>query len=230
MCGRFALGIPKKRLEEVFGVAAPDEYASRFNIAPGGDIFVVIGPEGEHRLESRWWGLVPHWAKARDMGHSMINARSETLFEKPAFSEAARYQRCLVPAQAFYEWQRLGHGKQPYAIGVNEQDVFGMAGITARWVDSASGEVVDSVAIVTCEANQLVGPIHDRMPVILPREAWALWLDPSLTEPRDVAPLLTPYPAEAMGAWLVPYGVNNPAHEDPGMLDPITPVRQGRLI
>lgn len=226
MCGRFALGIPKKRLEEVFGAAAPEEYLPRYNLAPGQDIPVVTSSG----MVMRRWGLVPHWAKDTSVGFRMINARSETVFDKPAFREPVRSSRCLVPAQAFYEWKAGENGKLPYAVGMTESELFAMAGITAHWQDGETGEVVESVAILTCAANTLMESIHDRMPVILPPAVWSTWLDPSVTQPESLAPLLSPFSASSMRAWPVSTVVNRVAHDGPELLDRIEVMRQGSLF
>jgi len=226
MCGRFALGIPKKRLEEVFGTPAPEEYAPRYNLAPGQDIPAVASTG----MAMRRWGLVPHWAKDPSVGFKMINARSETVFEKPAFREPVRVGRCLVPAQAFYEWKAGEQGKQPYAIGVADSDLFAMAGVSARWQDAETGEVVDSVAVLTCASNELMASIHDRMPVILPSEAWSAWLDPAVTKSEILAPLLVPFTARSMRAWTVSQAVNKVVHEGPELLERVDVLRQGSLF
>lgn len=226
MCGRFALGIPKKRLEEVLGTPAPEDYAPRYNLAPGQDIPAVA----HSGMTIRRWGLVPHWAKDPSVGFRMINARSETVFEKSAFREPVRVGRCLVPAQAFYEWKAGEQGRQPYAIDVAGSDFFAMAGVSARWQDAETGEVVDSVAVLTCASNELMATIHDRMPVILPQEVWSIWLDPALTGPDDLAPLLAPFPARLMRVWAVSSSVNRVAHDGPGLLDRVDVIRQGSLF
>lgn len=226
MCGRFALGIPKKRLEEVFETPTPEEYAPRYNLVPGQAIPVVASSG----MGMRRWGLVPHWAKDASIGFRMINARSETVFDKPAFRDPVRSGRCLVPAQAFYEWQAGQTGKQPYAIGVDGADLFAMAGITARWQDGETGEVVDSVSILTCAPNKLMRPIHDRMPVILAPEAWSAWLDPSETRPEALAGLLVPFPAVGMRAWPVSPAVNRVDNDGPDLLNRVDVMRQGSLF
>ena len=164
------------------------------------------------------WGLVPHWADHPRNGPP-INARSETVFAKPAFREAVRRGRCLVPAQAFYEWKREGGAKQPFAIGAAGADVFAMAGIADRWRDPDTGDELDTLAILTCAPNAVMAAIHDRMPVILPESAWRAWLDPSLTEPGDLASLLAPCPAESLCAWPVGDAVNAVGNDGPGLLE-----------
>lgn len=172
MCGRFAIGIPKKRLEELFEVSVGEVYSPRYNVAPGSDVLAIDAPEGAARAVSLRWGLVPHFAKDASVGFSMTNARSETVFEKAAFRDGVCLNRCLVPAQAFYEWKEIDGRKQPYAITLDDTDVFAMAGLTANWEDRATGKVIDSFTILTCPPNALMETIHHRMPVIVPQSAW----------------------------------------------------------
>ena len=216
MCGRFALGIPKKRLEEVFGLPAPDGYAPRYNVAPGTNV-LALQAGGEPRLAFRRWGLVPPWADDPKVGFRLINARSETVFDKPSFRDGVRSHRLLVPAQAFYEWRREGRSRTPFALAVNDADCFAMAGIGAGWTDPATGEVLETLSVLTCEPNAVMAPIHERMPVILPPTAWPGWLDPA-TGREALARLLVPYPAEGMRAWPVASRVNSPASEGPELL------------
>lgn len=226
MCGRFALGIPKKRLEAVFGLPVPDGYAPRYNAAPGQAV-AVAAPEGF--LLPRW-GLVPPWADPDAAG--LINARSETVFDKPSFRDAVRARRCLVPAQAFYEWRRQGRARQPFAFAVEDADVFAMAGILSRRRDGATGAEIDTLAILTCAANAVMAPVHDRMPVILPDSAWGAWLDPATQGPGGIADLLVPYPAQSMRAWPVGAAVNAVGNDGPSLLDraEIAAPQQGSLL
>ncbi|CCH48936.1 SOS response-associated peptidase [Pseudodesulfovibrio piezophilus] len=230
MCGRFALGIPKKQLAEALEVQVPENYDPRLNVAPGQEIHTLANMGGKRCWSTRWWGLVPHRAEEKKAGYTMINIRAETLFDKPSFGESVQHGRCLVPAQAFYEWQRLGHGKQPYAVGLLDNEVFCMAALSASWQDAKIGEVVDSVAILTCEANAVMSPLHERMPVIVPHEKWDQWLDPENIWPETLRDMLVPYQGNDMRAWLVSYAVNDPGHESEDLLDSISAPRQGRLL
>lgn len=230
MCGRFALGIPRKRLEECFGTVAPDSYSPRYNIGPGQDIIVVEEQGAGIGMGGRRWGLIPHWTKTASSTHAMINARSETVFDKPAFRDAVRRSRCLVPAQAFYEWEKTDSGKQPYAIGLDSEAVFAMAGIGSRWIDPDSGETVYSVAVLTCPANARVAAVHDRMPVILAPEDWNRWLVPGDDNPEALSSLLVPYPADRMSVWPVSTAVNAVSNDSPDLLRPKTKHVQGRLF
>lgn len=226
MCGRFALGVPKKRLEEVFGMDAPDDYTPRYNVSPGQDILVVR----EESMAYRKWGLVPHWAKEASVGFRMINARSETVFNNPAFREPVRQSRCLIPLEAFYEWNETPSGKQPHAISIDNSDIFTMAGIAASWQDRETGEVLDSVAVLTCASNSLMNHIHGRMPVILDPQAWETWLDSSVARAELLSPLLVPCPASFMRAWSVSTAVNKVASEGKALLSRVGVHRQGSLI
>src|SRR6266487_1578561 len=184
MCGRFRLARKKEILEEHFGAgcALDDaEWTARYNVAPGQQIAVVrqdpVAPV--RRLEQLRWGLVPEWAKEPAIGYKMINARAETAAERPAFRDALLARRCLVPADGFYEWKREGKQKLPFCFAMADDALFAFAGLWERW-RSPQGQLLESCAILTTEANELMRDVHDRMPVILPAEAFELWLDPGL--------------------------------------------------
>tara|TARA_Y100001954_G_scaffold236518_1_gene297416 strand:- start:524 stop:1231 length:708 start_codon:yes stop_codon:yes gene_type:complete len=230
MCGRFALGIPRKRLEEALGCPAPESYVPRYNIGPSQDVLVIEEQDGVVSTGYRSWGLIPHWAKARESMSGLINARSETVFEKPAFRDTVRRTRCLVPAQAFYEWGKTGNRKQPYAIGMNSGEVFAMAGIGSRWIDPVSGEVVDSIAILTCQPNEKVAAIHDRMPVIVDAIDWNHWLNNDNNTPAQLGSLLVPYPADRMRIWPVSTAVNSVTNDTHDLLRPESRATQGSLF
>lgn len=229
MCGRFALGIPKRRLEEIFSTPMPDDYSPRYNIAPGQEAVVIVDDHGVAGRMCRW-GLVPHFAKDAKAGFRMINARSETVFDKPAFRGAVRSSRCLVPVQAFYEWKHCGDSKQPYAINANDMDVFALAGLTAYWENQATGEVIESFTVLTCAPNELMASIHDRMPVILSPDAWSGWLDPAISEPDQLRSLFAPYPADLMRARPVGAAVGRVENDSPNLLEPVEIYKQGRLL
>ncbi|WP_316897434.1 SOS response-associated peptidase [Pseudodesulfovibrio indicus] len=228
MCGRFALGIPKKRLEEVFGLPAPEGYAPRYNAVPGTDVLAVSG----RGFVFRRWGLVPSWADDPKIGWKLVNARAETVFDKPSFREGARSDRLLVPAQAFYEWRREDRARTPFAVEVRDADCFALAAVGSVWTDPATGGLLKTLAVLTCAPNALMAPIHDRMPVILPPSAWAAWLDPGAESPEALVPLLAPYPADAMRARPVSARVNSPVADGPELLEPVpsSPSRQGSLL
>jgi putative SOS response-associated peptidase YedK len=222
MCGRFTLTTPLGAVALRFGVRAGLEeagYIPRYNIAPTQTV-IVIGDDGQRYLTRMRWGLIPSWAKDPAIGNRMINARAETVATKRAFRAALRKRRCLVVADGFYEWQKQGRTKQPFRIVLRSREPFGFAGLWESWL-SPEGEEIKSCTIITTEANELLLPIHDRMPVILTREAEAAWLDPAIQEPTQLLPLLKPYPAEGMELYPVSTRVNNPAHDGSECMEPL---------
>lgn len=211
-------------MARLFGVAVPDEHAPRYNIAPSQGILAVRaapdGGDGAREAAVLRWGLVPSWAKDPDIGNRMINARAETVAEKPSFRAAFRRRRCLVPATGFYEWRAASGPKQPYTIGMADGGPFAMAGLWEHWTEP-DGAAVETCAILTTEANELLRPIHARMPVIVAPSDFDLWLDPALAMPELLAPLLRPFDAAAMAAHPVSRHVNNVRNDDPACLEPV---------
>ncbi len=199
MCGRFALTAPASTIAEVFQVDVLPDVLPRYNVAPTTEVpCVVQNAEGQRVLETFRWGLVPSWSKDRKAAASMINARAETVASKPAFRSAWKRRRLLVPADGFYEWQRIDpKHKVPHLIGVTGGGLFAMAGLYESWTDPETGEVLKTCTVVTTGPNALMTPIHDRMPVILPPSAWDRWLDPK-TPPETLSELLVPFPADQM--------------------------------
>jgi putative SOS response-associated peptidase YedK len=188
MCGRFALIIDASLLADVFDVDPPRELEPRFNIAPTQTIPIVrANREGSRELALVRWGLVPSWAKDEKMGARMINARGETVVEKPSFRSAVKSRRCLIPADGFYEWVRTGEGKQPHFIHFSDARVFAFAGLWERW-HKASGEPVDTCTVITTSPNELIADLHDRMPVILPQTVYDEWLEPAPLDADRVPP------------------------------------------
>ena len=200
MCGRYALYSGHGRLVEQFALDANrvPTLPLRYNIAPGQAVSVVRIPPGDS--DRVWdqilWGLIPAWVKDPKTAYRSINAKAKTVALKPSFKAAFRCRRCLIPADGFYEWKELTSGSQPYYTRMQDERPFAFAGLWERW--EGGGELIESCTIITTTANALVRTIHDRMPVILPRETYDTWLDPSLQDPRHLLPLLKPYPAEAM--------------------------------
>lgn len=168
---------------------------------------------GDRELAFLRWGLVPSWADDPAIGNRLINARSETVAEKPSFRTAFKRRRCLIPADGFFEWKKEVKHKQPYLIGVEQDGPFAFAGLWEDW--ERDGEVIESCTILTTTANDLMRPLHERMPVILTAKDYDLWLDPSVQDAAAVLPLLQPYPAGEMFAYPVSTWVNDPKHEDP---------------
>jgi putative SOS response-associated peptidase YedK len=219
MCGRYTWKTPVNVLAEQFQI---DEYPSSmnasYNIAPTQEVAAVIEGEGKRKLEMLHWGLIPSWADDPSMGNKMINARAETVAEKPSFRKAFRNHRCLVLADGFYEWQKTGNGKQPYYIRMEDGSPFAFAGLWESW---QNGREIRSATIITTDANDVVGPIHNRMPVILHPEDYALWLDPDFDEKEPLTTLLKPYPAEAMEAYPVSRRVNSPSNNEPSCIESV---------
>ncbi len=221
MCGRFALFAPGQEVGAQFAVAIDHDLAPRYNIAPTQPVAAVRldGKTGARELTYFHWGLIPSWAKDPKIGSRMINARSETAAEKPSFRAAFKRRRCLIPASGFYEWQKIGQGKQPVFIrGANEQ-LLGLAGLWEIW-HSSDGSVVESCTILTTEPNELLAPIHNRMPVIVAPQDYSMWLDPG-DYPEEGLHLLRPYQEEALEAYPVSTAVNNPRNDSQTCIEPI---------
>jgi putative SOS response-associated peptidase YedK len=219
MCGRYSLQARSSEIVEAFALAEAIAYSSRYNIAPTQNVPVVRHDPagGDRRMELVRWGLTPPWARGP---RPIINARSETIAEKPSFRAAFRHRRCLVPATGFYEWQKLGTAKQPFHIRTREGGVFAFAGIWDRCPD-ADGNPVDAFAILTCAPNETMKPIHNRMPVILDPGAYSVWLDSSLESAEPLVALMVPAPDDRLAAYPVSNRVNSPAHDDPGCVEPL---------
>lgn len=219
MCGRFVQSSPVERYARMFGVATTVESTPRYNAAPTQPILAVrVAPSGRRELVPLRWGLIPAWSAGPDSRYSMINARAETVHQKPAYRDAFRRRRCLIPADGFYEWRQERSGREPYYIRLRDGEPFAFAGLWESW-QQPDGERIDSCTIIVTEANELVRPIHDRMPVILPPESHSAWLDPDQHDPARLLPLLRPYPAQAMEAWRVSRRVNNPRHDGPDLIE-----------
>lgn len=215
MCGRFSLAAAIEELAEAFSVLEPPPAPeARFNIAPSQALLAVVA-DPERRFVRLRWGLIPSWAKDPSMGARLINARAETVAEKPSFRSAFKARRCLIPATGFYEWQRREAGKkQPYYLRLQAARPFAFAGLWERWT-GLEGEVIDSCTILTTSASTLMEPIHDRMPVILESRDYELWLDPDTRSPDRLVPLLKPYPSDQMSAHQVSSLVNSPTNDSP---------------
>ena len=221
MCGRFTLRTPANIFKDVFGLEPLPGLRPRYNIAPTQPIAVVRAEGAKRRLHMLRWGLVPWWAKDISIGNRLINARAETIATKPAYREPFEQRRCLIPADGFYEWQRLGNGrKQPFHVDLSTGDPFGFAGVWDRWRDPASGAVTESCALITIEANSVVAPIHHRMPVTLTPSSFAAWLERD-AEPERLQELLCPIAGERVRVTPVSVLVNRPDNDDPRCLDPV---------
>lgn len=223
MCGRYSLTKPELlKADHRFQLdLVPANLMPRYNIAPSQQVAAILNA-APSTLQLVRWGLIPSWAKDPMIGYRMINARAETLAEKPAFRRPLQRKRCLIPADGFYEWQRLGTRKVPHWIRLISGEVFAFAGLWDSWTDPKTKAAVTSCTIITTTPNQLLASIHDRMPVILPRESEAAWLSEGLA-PEQACALLTPYPATQMKASPISTLVNSPSNDTPEVLEPEIP-------
>ncbi|WP_019123730.1 SOS response-associated peptidase [Brevibacillus massiliensis] len=221
MCGRFSLfANPLDFMSEFEIDQLPFDWNPRYNIAPGQMIPAVIADGGKRRAGQLRWGLVPSWAKDEKIGYKMINARAETLQEKPAFRRLFEKKRCIIPADGFYEWKQLDKGKQPMRITLKDDGLFAFAGLFDTWT-SPAGENVHSCTIITTKPNELVAEIHDRMPVILKKEDVGTWLDRERYDTDLLQSLLVPYDAEQMMAYPVASTVNSPKNDLPECIEEV---------
>ncbi len=235
MCGRFTQTKDKDEIAELFGLPplpeyeprawSPTEAPARFNIAPTQDVLVIRTATSGRTGEWMRWGLVPPSAKDLKGGARMINARSETIFDKPVFKTAAKYRRCLIPTDGFFEWRREGKTKQPFYIQTNGE-TFAMAGLYERW-KAPSGDTVKTVTILTCAPNALVETLHDRMPVILPKEVWSQWLDPDVQDRGALEPLLCAFDGDAMKMTAVQTEVNSVKNDTEACVTPLVAKQTG---
>ena len=221
MCGRFTLTADQDSFEDRFSLTRFDlGWVPSFNIAPTQEVLTVTNDGSENRPELMRWGLVPSWAKDPKIGNRMINARSETLAEKPSFRTAFKRRRCLIPADGFYEWKREGKAKKPMLITANSGGLFAFAGLWETWKQPDDSWLL-TCAIITTSANEFMKSIHDRMPVILPRESEASWLDPEEQDTAMLSELLLPYDSDRMEAYEVSTLVNSPRNNFPEVIEPV---------
>lgn len=222
MCGRFTLTADTKKLAEAFAeFEPPEELVPRYNVAPSQPVAVAAN-NGRHKIEYFQWGLIPAWAKDPKIGYRMINARAETLAEKPSFRNAYKRRRCLVLSDGFYEWRKTPDAKTktPMYIRLASGEPFAFAGLWESW-QSKDASTILSCTIITTTPNELLAQIHNRMPVILPPATYSQWLDPAERNPDELSNLLKPYPAEQMAAYEVSTLVNNPRNDAPGCIEPV---------
>jgi putative SOS response-associated peptidase YedK len=234
MCGRFVSASSPERIAEYFGAAFEGEtLGDNFNVAPTNDIYAVVaGTDGQPRLEVFHWGLIPVWAKDRKIGQKMINARAETLASKPAYKGVFKKHRCLIPMDGFYEWKagpadgpttKAGRPiKQPMFIQRLDGEPLAVAGLWSAWKDRADdgGDWLHSATVVTTSANATMAPVHDRMPVILPRSAWSTWLDPDNDDIGTLSGLLVPASDDLLTVRPVSTEVNNVRNKGAHLIDP----------
>ena len=221
MCGRFTLTVNPAELQDAFSnYTFPSKFAPRFNIAPSQPV-LAIPNNGLNKADFFIWGLIPMWAKDPTIGNRLINARGETIAEKPSFRGSFKHKRCLILADGFYEWKTTAgrKTKTPYFIHMKDRSPFAFAGLWDVW-ESPDGSSIKSCAIITTEPNELMGSLHNRMPVILPPRDYGNWLDASPQTPEKLLPLIKPYPADVMSAYPVSMLVNKPSNDSPELVVP----------
>jgi putative SOS response-associated peptidase YedK len=221
MCGRFTLFSDIALLENIFGASGGYQLAPRYNIAPTQTILAVrAGESGSREFAGLRWGLIPSWAKDPSIGSRMLNARCETVHEKPAYRRAVKSRRCLIPADGFYEWKKAGKDKQPHFIRRRDRAPLAFAGLWERW-QPPEGEAMESCTILTTSPNELMSPIHDRMPVIISSESFARWLNPVQTDAEALAQFYSPFSAGELEAFPVGNEVNKVSNQGAGLIAPV---------
>ncbi|AFH63679.1 SOS response-associated peptidase [Paenibacillus caseinilyticus] len=220
MCGRFTLTVSPEAILEQFDLPGGlEEYHPRYNVAPGQQVWAIVHDGEAKRIRQLHWGLVPFWAKDPKIGYRTFNARSETAAKKAAFREPMKHSRCLIVADGFLEWRvRSGKAKQPVRFRLKSREVYGFAGLWETW-RGKDGTEMGTCTILTTQPNEIVREVHDRMPVILPREAERLWLDPGVEDPGHLQGLLQPYPAEEMYAYEVSPLIGNVRNDSAELLE-----------
>lgn len=224
MCGRYTLTSSGEDLALAFELPELPFVPPRYNLAPTQEAAVVrvLEPGGPRRLDPLKWGLIPFWAKEAAIGNKMINARAESVAEKPAYKSSFKNKRCLVAADGFYEWKKEGKAKQPYLIRRVDRKPFAFAGLWSSWRNPGQGgKPVETFTILTTSANDLMRPLHDRMPVILDPENFDLWLNPKVQDAEALQPLLVPHAVEGFEAFPVSRLVNSPVNDVAGCIEPL---------
>jgi putative SOS response-associated peptidase YedK len=230
MCGRFTRTQTIDDIAEAFFAEIVEtDLAPSYNVAPTQNIVSLAG-NSVKRLTTMRWGLIPSWAKDDSMASKLINARSETVAEKPSFRDSFKKRRCLIIADGFYEWKKVGGGEKiPYYIRLKSKKSFALAGLYDHW-EAPEGKVLTTCTIITTEANELMSSLHERMPVILPPEHYDLWLDASVTNKPALLDMLQPYSPDLMEAYTVSRLVNSPANNSPKCIEPEAPAAKGNLV
>ena len=221
MCGRFTQTASWEKMEKEFSIKTPesDLFQPRYNIAPMQIVPIVRDSENEREISELKWGLVPSWSKDVAIGNRMINARADTLTEKPSFREAFAKRRCLIPTSGFYEWAKTDSGaKQPFYFYLKEKEVFGFAGLWEEWIDKETGDLLETFTIITTAANDVLKPVHDRMPVIIKAENYEEWVDTKIKDTEKLKKFLMPYPANEMDSHTVSRAVNSPTANSPELI------------
>ena len=237
MCGRYAVTSAPEAIRALFGYPEQPNFPPRYNVAPTQPIAIVRLIEGKRQFALVRWGLLPSWVKDPKSFSLLINARGESVSDKPAFAAAMKYRRCLVPADGFYEWKVIGPRKQPYYVRAKSGQPLAFAGLWESWT-GPNGEEMETAAIVTTRANQSLSGIHERMPVIVPPEAFNLWLDCANVDAETAAGLIAPASEDLLEAYEVSTAVNRTANDNPGLveryaapseIEPVTPVSMSRV-
>jgi len=224
MCGRFALNVDVTRLKDDFPwIEFPEDIGSSFNIAPTQQVLTVTN-ESKPGIEMLHWGLVPFWAKDTSIANTLINARGETIAEKPSFKHAFKRRRCIIIASGYYEWQKTADGKQPVFIHFKDASHFAFAGLWEKWKDKSdpAAEVLRSCTIITIAANEALKSYHHRMPVILKPDEIDRWLTPGEINPEELQELIRPYPGDDFEVYKVSKAVNSPRNNDADLIKPAT--------
>jgi putative SOS response-associated peptidase YedK len=221
MCGRYTLTVTLEELmvRYMIGETMIPFHRPKYNIAPSQQVLTIINDGHSNRLGELKWGLVPPWADDPKIGFQMLNARSETAAGKPAFQKPLQRKRCLIPADGFYEWKATAQGKQPMRIVLKSRALFSMAGLFETWI-SPEGTKINSCTILTTTPNELIAPIHDRMPVILRPEDEQIWLNRSITDSAVLTPLFKPYRADELEAYTVSAAVGSVRNDEPSLIEP----------
>ncbi|HVV63498.1 MAG TPA: SOS response-associated peptidase [Pseudolabrys sp.] len=219
MCGRYAVTSSPELLRALFRYAELPNFPPRYNVAPTQPIAIVRLHEGKRQFALVRWGLLPSWVKDPKTFTLLINARGESVLEKPAFRNAMRRRRCLIPADGFYEWQRAGERKRPFFVRPKSGKPFAFAGLWETWT-GPNGEEMETAAIVTTAANRTLAPIHERMPVVVPEDAFELWLNCAAVDAQTAAALIAPAPENFFEAYEVSTAVNRVANDNPKLIEP----------
>ncbi|BBH19660.1 putative SOS response-associated peptidase YoqW [Paenibacillus baekrokdamisoli] len=222
MCGRYTITVSLEELMLRYwiGETTVPFHKPKYNVAPGQMIMAIISDGEKNKLGELKWGLVPSWADDPKISNKMLNARSETVWDKPAFKQLIRRKRCIIPADGFYEWRKDEVGKQPMRITLRDRSLFSMAGLYDTWL-TPEGHKLSTCTILTTEPNELMLPIHNRMPVILSQENETIWLDRSLQDQQHLNALLKPFPAQLLEAYPVAAAVGNVANDNAACIEPI---------
>lgn len=228
MCGRFSLFESIETLKEEFQFEYNGDYEPRYNIAPGQDILTIVQNGRIREGVQMRWGLIPFWADDEKIGYRMINARAETVTEKPSFKSAIKKRRCLIPVDGFYEWKKEDGKKQPYRFEMKNKKTFALAGIWENW--SKNGKNITSCTILTTTPNDVTESIHDRMPVILTEEKYDIWLDRSIGEPEQLSPLFIPFEGRKMKGYQISTAINSAKKEGKNLILPMNSLPTGQSL